>query len=205
MDHSRNPSLSGRSRRQGSTHGAPGNGNRVTKNASSPPQRRRPEAARFGLPSPPSTVRARASRNSFDYEWSSSVASSDVGVDENYAERYDEHSSYEIDMNATYDECEDVLAESHTEMYRRLVTEPFSTVTDTISKHLDLVTPPNSPSLTTPSPKSPVTEEILKRLQEKTLAELVRSDKESHDQLQELYDTNFSSHFSVLINPNDLQ
>ncbi|KAH7370477.1 hypothetical protein BKA65DRAFT_471689 [Rhexocercosporidium sp. MPI-PUGE-AT-0058] len=141
---------------------------RKTQNSVLPPRDKLPDFSRFQIPSsvsrllgvsnnniPNSPSPSRGSQNSFDFEWSSSVASADIGIDE----RYDDHSYYEIDMDATYDEIEDVLVASYSEIHHRLVTEPVSSATEIISKHLDIVTPPNSPSLISSSPARPTTQE----------------------------------------------
>ncbi|KAL2066328.1 hypothetical protein VTL71DRAFT_2399 [Oculimacula yallundae] len=162
----------------------------IHQSSASPP---RPDFSGFGFPSQsrapetrslisqigPRQSLASQSRTSFDFDWSSSVASSDDGIEE---VPIDEPGFQEIDMDLIYDEIEDVLDTNHTEMQHRLESEPTSSTTVTISQHL--VSPPNSPSI--PVPRSPDTEEYLRNLQQQTLQDLMQSDRQLHEYQHEI-------------------
>lgn len=89
-------------------------------------------------------------------------------------------------MDHTYDRIDDVLQVSHFEMHHRLEKEPASPVEETISKHISLATPPNSPGLASLALRDPDTVETLRQLQEKSWLDLVQSDRQLHQELHEM-------------------
>ncbi|CZT13676.1 uncharacterized protein RCO7_11532 [Rhynchosporium graminicola] len=166
-------------------------------NNSLPEQEEQPDFSAFGFPSSqsrsprvhsmvseisPFQSVANLSLKSFDYDWSSSVASSDVGIEE----RHDDHSSQEIDISSTYEYITIALEASHSKIQHRLESVPMISATETIHQHLELATPPNSPSLALQSPRSPDTQVFLRNLQDQTLQDLIQSDKQLHEHVKEI-------------------